>query len=385
MMQAKRAAEKIGMNVEDVDDSIDCQDCKISKAKQKKVGKMDHDRSDRPGERLCIDTSSMKTSKKNKRFWVLVEDQATCMKWCYFVRNKDDQVRHIIGLIKDINGLRNRKVRYIRCDNAGENKTLEYECRKEGLGITFEYTARNTPQQNGQVERSFATLYGKVRAMLSATGMTQAEKERYWIEAAATATKVDNLLIRKGETKGPYRRFYRQDPDYQNHLRVFGEKGVVTKKMGRDIKSKLEDRGQLSTFFGYARNHTGDTYLMKNDKTGEVQVTRDVVWTKGRKGNADGDYDLQEDEEEEIDGDAIERDRELEHEQNEGAQDEVQRTNEESAPRLSRELRGLQTYNKPGRLEQVHFCFNVEETTKTNEEEEPITFQQAWWHENSES
>ena len=143
------------------------------------VSKLDKGRSDKPGERLCIDTSSMKTSQKYKRFWVLVEDQATCMKWSYFVKNKSDQVKQIVDLIKEINGIKNRKVAYIRCDNAGENKTLEEECKKEGLGITFEYTARNTPQQNGQVERSFATLYGKIRSMLRAAGMTQTEKERY--------------------------------------------------------------------------------------------------------------------------------------------------------------------------------------------------------------
>ena len=100
--------------------------------------------------------------------------------------------------------MNNRKVRFIQCDNAGENKTLEAKCKKEGLGIKFEYTARNTPQHNGKIERSFATLYRKIQAMLQVAGMKQYEKERYWIEAASTATKVNNLLIMKGEMEGPY-------------------------------------------------------------------------------------------------------------------------------------------------------------------------------------
>ena len=61
----------------------------------------------------------------------------------------------------------------------GENKLLEHKCEKEGLRIKFKYTARNMPQQNGQVERSFATLYGKMRAMMNAAGMTQTQKEKY--------------------------------------------------------------------------------------------------------------------------------------------------------------------------------------------------------------
>ena len=43
-------------------------------------------------------------------------------------------------------------VKNIRCDNAGENLTLEKDCRNDGLGIQFEFPAPGTPQQNGKVE-----------------------------------------------------------------------------------------------------------------------------------------------------------------------------------------------------------------------------------------
>ena len=99
--------------MEDVEDNIDCQDCKVCKAKQKKIAKVEETRSEKPGERLCIDTSSMKTPNARKKYWVLVKDQATCMKWSYFVKNKDNQVRHIIKPIKEINQMNNQKVRFI--------------------------------------------------------------------------------------------------------------------------------------------------------------------------------------------------------------------------------------------------------------------------------
>ena len=50
----------------------------------------------------------------------------------------------------------------IKYNNAGENKMAEELCKKEGLNVLFEYTAPNIPQQNGKVERKFATLYGCV-------------------------------------------------------------------------------------------------------------------------------------------------------------------------------------------------------------------------------
>ena len=59
------------------------------------------------------------------------------------------------------------KVKYIHCDEAGENISLEKACKHEGLGVFFEYTTPVTPQQNGRVEQNFAILYSRVKAILS--------------------------------------------------------------------------------------------------------------------------------------------------------------------------------------------------------------------------
>jgi hypothetical protein len=36
----------------------------------------------------------------------------------------------------------------------------------------FEFTAPDSPQQNGKIERKFATLYGRVRAILNGAEFT---------------------------------------------------------------------------------------------------------------------------------------------------------------------------------------------------------------------
>jgi hypothetical protein len=60
-------------------------------------------------------------------------------------------------------------IQYIRCDNAPENRMLQQACYEDPkLIINFEYTAPGTPQNNGNIERKFATLNGKCRAMLNA-------------------------------------------------------------------------------------------------------------------------------------------------------------------------------------------------------------------------
>ncbi len=64
---------------------------------------------------------------------------------------------------KDQHGI---KVQTIRCNNAGENNKMEEACVEQGLGTKFEYTAMGAPQQNGRVERKFATFYGRVGSMM---------------------------------------------------------------------------------------------------------------------------------------------------------------------------------------------------------------------------
>ena len=76
----------------------------------------------------------------------------------------------------------------ILCDNAGENKKLEENVIEKNMKIIFEYTAAGTPQQNRVAERAFATLYGRVRAMLNRAGLEGMTREKLWAECAMTAT-----------------------------------------------------------------------------------------------------------------------------------------------------------------------------------------------------
>ena len=57
-----------------------------------------------------------------------------------------------------------KNVKYIRCNNARENYKLQQVLDNVDMGIKFEFTAVDTPQQNGKMERKFATLYGRVRS-----------------------------------------------------------------------------------------------------------------------------------------------------------------------------------------------------------------------------
>jgi hypothetical protein len=86
-----------------------------------------------------------------------------------------------------------------RCDKLGENHDIKNQINDNNpkLVCQFEFTAPKSPQQSGKVERRFATLYGRVRAMLNEAEFNW-PGNAMWTYVSLHATKLDNLLIRPG-------------------------------------------------------------------------------------------------------------------------------------------------------------------------------------------
>ena len=172
-----------------------CVICLKAKAKKKSVPKSKVNRAKTPGERLFIDISSpTQPSIGGNKHWLLVLDDFSDCPISFFLSHKDMLKVKMIALIKQ---LRNEgiDVKIIRCDNAGENVSFQKEAEELNLGLVFEYTAPDTPQQNGRVERKFQTLYGCVRAVLFGFGLDLLEIKKLCAEAASTATTLDATLV----------------------------------------------------------------------------------------------------------------------------------------------------------------------------------------------
>jgi hypothetical protein len=59
------------------------------------------------------------------KLWLLVIDEAANCAWSFFITKKimtQDKINELVGFI---NGMGDRKVQFIRCDNAGENTKAE--------------------------------------------------------------------------------------------------------------------------------------------------------------------------------------------------------------------------------------------------------------------
>ena len=91
-------------------------------------------------------------------------------------------------------------------------------------------------------------------------GFENGKQEKLWPECAATATKLDNILVNKLSEKSAYENFYGEKSPIEKHLRIFGEVGIVTKHNNQRIRSKLDKQGIPCVFMGYAKDHAANVY-----------------------------------------------------------------------------------------------------------------------------
>lgn len=124
------------------------------------------------------------------------------------------------------------------------------------------------------MERKFATLYNKVRAVLNAAGFTEWLRIQLWAQAAHYLTELENILYDNSYVC-PYQILNRK-PRWVKDLRTFGEIGIVYDN--QKIKSKLRNKGYPCIFIGYSNMHADKVYKFYNMQTNNVLLSRNVVW-----------------------------------------------------------------------------------------------------------
>jgi Reverse transcriptase (RNA-dependent DNA polymerase)/gag-polypeptide of LTR copia-type len=260
-----------------------CYECSIAKAKVKKTNKITtKPTSTVPGERISIDISSVnQKSYGGSKFWLLILDDATDMIWSFFLKQKSELPNKVIDFIKELKS-DNKIVKYIRCDNSGENMLLGRMVATEiGHKVTMEFTGPSNPQFNGKIERKFATLYGKVRAVLNEAKVTTALRHGLWAEAANHVTDLENLLVNNYTSQCPFVMFYKSKPSDIN-FHEFGELAVVTDTT--KIKAKLDDRGYPVLYVGRPPNHPTSVFKFLNLKTRKMISSRHIIWQNKKYG-----------------------------------------------------------------------------------------------------
>ena len=127
-------------------------------------------------------------SLSRKRYALVIVDDFSKYTWVLFLNSKDETPKMIIDHIKRIELEANLPVRKIRSDNGTEfkNAILNEFCTDKG--ISRQYSAPRTPQQNGVIERKNRTLVKAARTMLNEAKMPL----YFWDEAVNTACYTQN-------------------------------------------------------------------------------------------------------------------------------------------------------------------------------------------------
>ena len=79
--------------------------------------------------------------------------------------------------------------------------------------------------------------------------------------------------MKLSKEKNAYEKFYGRQNPIETHLRIFGEILIVTKHNNQHIQNKLEDHGTPCIFFGYAKDHAANVYIMLKLETNAVIIT----------------------------------------------------------------------------------------------------------------
>ena len=153
--------------------------------------------------------------QEKSKYWNLTVYYETNSNFLIFLRAKKHLSKKLLRFVKnDVRAKQKYKGNRFRLDNAGENVQFETEATDNSLGIHFEFTAADTPQQNAIVERKFATLWGMIRATMRKAGMNKNKrlKNKLWSECANMATDVFNILVDHHEDECPFEKCFGKIP-----------------------------------------------------------------------------------------------------------------------------------------------------------------------------
>jgi transposase InsO family protein len=255
-----------------------CRHCLEAKLRMKNIPKDSSSRATAPGQRLFFDVSHIKTASfAANRFWLLVMDDYTNFIWSFFLTNKSHISSTLLPFLRQLQPQRELTVKYLRCDNAPEHIKFQKSLQQTtDLKIQFEYTAPNTPQQNGKIERKFATLYGKTRAMMNQAEFTWTLRHRMWAFCAFYATHLENMLLQPHQSHTPYELFHDTLPPWLPYIQPFGSMAIV--KHTKDIQSKLHNHGIPAIYLGPALDHADNVYISWNPKTKAQFRSRNAVF-----------------------------------------------------------------------------------------------------------
>ena len=135
--------------------NVVCGPCQLRKQKKSKHSGTQTSATSRPLEILHLDLMGRTRTKSlgGKRYIIVVVNDFTRYTWVILLRSKFDAPEHIEALCTRLQNEKCLKIDQIRSDHGKEFENSHMESFYTRSGISQEFFAPITPQQNGVVER----------------------------------------------------------------------------------------------------------------------------------------------------------------------------------------------------------------------------------------
>ncbi|KAJ9553055.1 LOW QUALITY PROTEIN: hypothetical protein OSB04_017100 [Centaurea solstitialis] len=223
-----------------------CSACEMGKLRRSSHKTKSDPSYDKPLQMLHVDLCgpiAVQSLGGNKYILVLI-DEFSRFTWVEFMKKKSQVPSILINLLKRLQVLHGYRV--LRSDNGTEFKNSITEEYLASVGITHNFSAPRTLQQNGVVERKNRTLVEAAKTMLYASGLPLT----FWAEAVSTACYTQNrsLVVKRFENT-PYQLMHNKTPNVK-FFHVFGCKCYVLND--REPIGKFNPKGDNATFIGYS-------------------------------------------------------------------------------------------------------------------------------------
>ncbi|GJU83327.1 retrovirus-related pol polyprotein from transposon TNT 1-94 [Tanacetum coccineum] len=207
-------------------------------------------------------------SINGKRYVLVVVDDYSRYTWVFFLHSKDEASEVIISFIKKTQVNLQLQVQRVRTDNGTEFKNKTLAKFFDEVGISQQFSAARTPQQNGVVERRNRTLVEAARTMLTFANLPLF----LWAEAIATACFTQNRsIIHKRFDKTPYDLINKRKPNIK-FFHVFGCRCYLPNYY--DDVGKLKEKGDIRVFVGYSKESAA--FRVYNKRTRKIHESVDV-------------------------------------------------------------------------------------------------------------
>ena len=229
-----------------------CPGCVVAKARQQPF-RSRPETSQRPLDIVHADLlNPLVKSWDGKQYILMIVDQFSRYLWAYPISLKSDAAAvirkwHLHARIQS-----RTELKTFRTDRGGEflgQDLLEWwDC----MGVTYDYSLPDSPQQNGLAERNNQTVMMKLRAAMIHMDIP----DSWWTLALPFVTYLRNVLpsAHLPRTSTPYLRLYGRQPDI-SMVRVFG--CMCLYKVPENEQGKLRPRARWGIHVGLCNRSKG--------------------------------------------------------------------------------------------------------------------------------